>query len=120
CYRNLSNFSDHQLPGVAYGAGAGKVGNLGIGNRMGIIELFRERPQAGAQHQHHPGLDVDLLSDEFSRLAGLLIFVWRESSRGRSHQAPLGINMPTMAADIKFAMVPAIIARKPSRASSPR
>src|SRR5579859_1779488 len=85
-YRRLANLPNHQISSMANGAGAWEVGNRGIRNHLGIIELFRERPQARAQYQSDPRTDADLLFNKLSRLARLPIFIG-SICRWRSHYA---------------------------------
>src|SRR5882672_10011960 len=134
--RNFSNFADDEGTGVADGGGTRKIRNLRVRNFRCAGELIRECAEARAKDQGNFRLQRGLRGNKFSGEFGT--FEFAEDLTGRkSRKRKLRksrrpsfrrflcllrthVRIPTMAADIKFAMVPASIARMPNLASCPR
>ncbi len=133
CNGNCSHFSDDELPRVANGGRLREVRNFRVRNFGGISEFVRETAKAGTQDEGNLGTQLRLRKNEVSRLSrALKLATRRTASRGcssdfsgRNRFRSLGIRaffcaherIPTMEADIKFAIVPASIARMPNFAS---
>src|SRR5713226_4886599 len=131
-----AHFADHQPARVPDGGGLWKVRNFRVRNLYSAGKFVRERPEAGAQHQRDFRPERCLRKNEiggeprafeftaerlgFRRgrcvFTGNACFHWRSFALFfRPH-----VNIPTMEADIKLAMVPASMARMPNLASWPR
>jgi hypothetical protein len=108
-YRHLAEHPRHQLPRVSDDGGRGKVRNLGVGDSDRLAYPLGERAQPRAEGDRHPGAPA--AEPRLDRAGGL------------AHRllAPGGhASMPAMQAEMKAARLPAIIARSPKRAISPR
>ena len=132
------HFSDHQPALVSNGRGLRKMWNLRVGNLCGLSKIIRERSEPRPQYQRN--LRPQRRARENKLRRGFSAFEFAGSLRTRrlhifrrcnlprrgSTLAPnffsaLGhVRIPTMDADIRFAMVPASIARMPSFARLPR
>ena len=94
-----------------------KVRNFLVINTCGATEFIRKRAQARAQHQRNLWPQLGFGTDKLCRALRPLKNIRAAGflSRRALHSSTLTID-----ADIRFAIVPASIARKPSRASSSR
>ena len=122
--RQPAEFSDDQAPGMADGGGARKVRNVTVGDHdhriCQVASAKSPRPEPSTMAMSGTpkcGLLRKLHANHHGRGfgAGELIHCQVLYICVRTHN-----KTPTMQADIRFAMVPAIIALKPSRARSPR
>src|SRR6185503_10897464 len=81
--------------------GLGEAGDVLVEDAEGVGDLIGEKPEPRAEHDRDPGLPgSELLADGVQR-------------RADTHN-----RMPASVAERKLARVPAIIARRPSRARS--
>src|SRR5229473_6424530 len=123
---NRSHFSDDQLPRMADGRRLRKVRNFRIRNFLGLLEFVRERPEARSKHQCDTRPVSRLRKNEVSSFTRALKLADRRTPGRRCNRfwgpGLRGLfcaheRIPTMDADIKFAMVPASMARMPNFAS---
>ena len=94
-----AQFTDDQLACVADGGRVRPAGNIGVRDIDALAEFVGERAQAAAEHYSDRGPHAGVALNETFGFVG--------------HS-----NIPAMQADMKFAMVPAATARRPSRARS--
>src|SRR5580704_8178618 len=117
CDGNFIHFSDHKLAGVSFDRGFGESGDFFVGNVSWRRQIVRKGAQAGTQDNRN-----------FRTQSGFRKYVFSCSLRARevTEWVPPGtsgahyIMIPTMEADMRLAIVPAIKARIPSCASSVR
>ncbi len=95
----LAQLADDQLPGVSHRGGVRPARNIRVRDVLAFSKFVSERAQSAAQHQANGGPHV-----------GVALYV---SFCFVGHS-----NIPAMQADMKFAMVPAATARRPSLARS--
>src|ERR1700741_3320844 len=119
--RNIADIADDETSGVTDSRRLREIGNLSVGDFCCGGEVFRKVAEAGTQNQGNARSQLGLAKDEFCRAFG--VYVLRAGLRFclRCSHAFLGAHekIPTMDADIRFAMVPASMARMPNLASWP-
>ena len=114
-HRYVSHFADDHAPRVPDRRGMRKVRNLLVVEARGVSYFVRERAQAAAQHQSDARTQLGFSENEFCGAFGAhkILAGFRLRRSGFTHFR----NIPTMDADIRFAMVPASMARMPNFAS---
>src|ERR1700687_2395131 len=118
-HRDIADISDDETSGVADGRRSREVGNLRVGDFCCAGEIVGEIAEAGAQNQSDARAQLGFTEDEFGRAFGA-----QELHAGfrfwlRCGHAFLCAHekIPPIAADTRFAMVPASMARMPNLAS---
>ena len=115
CNGDISHFADHHAPRVSDGRRARKVRDFFVVDARGVREFIGERTEAAAEHQADARTQLRLRQNKFCGAVGAQkILTWFCFCRpGCAHFR----NIPTIEADIRFAIVPASIARMPNLAS---
>src|SRR6267142_4787572 len=110
------NLADDELSGVADCGGAGEVRDFCVRNAGGSGEFIGEGPEAGAEDERDFWAELDFFLNETRGGFGAdeLRVCFR---RGRTFCRGTHVRIPTMQADIRFAIVPASMARMPNLAS---
>src|ERR1700722_1448773 len=116
--RDTFYFPNHQASGVANCRRAWKIGDFFVRDPNCVCQLIRERAKSRAQHERDLRTQLCFRQDEFRGAFGSRIFRAMSPGGLRSSRTHRSIT-PTIDADIRFAIVPAIMARIPRRASSP-
>ena len=114
-HRRVRHFADHHAPRVADRGGPRKIRDFLVVNARGAREFIRKRAQSAAEHQADARAKLGFRQDEFRGALGAQKFLaWFGLCRsGCAHFRKI----PTIEADIRFAMVPASMARMPNFAS---
>jgi hypothetical protein len=117
---------DHHVTSVSDRRRVRKTGNLRVRNSDRFTQFVCESAQPGAEHDPDFWAKWCLRDQKLRSGVGLVKRfgrhreeMWKPLSRA-SDSKLIHNNMPAMLADIRFAMVPANIARMPNLASSPR
>src|ERR1700680_1955473 len=111
--RDPAGLADHQSPGVPHGGRNRKAGNLRVWDARRVVQVVRKSAQARAEHQANARPQFRFAENEFRRAYGA-----RDVAGDFVFSLLHGSMIPTIEADIRLAIVPASMARIPSRASS--
>ena len=115
-YRHVRHFPITMRPAWPMAVDRGKIRDLFIVNARGIREFVGERAQSAAEDEADARAQLCFRENEFRGAFGAQEFLARFRFLAAA-DALIFRNIPTIDADIKFAMVPASIARMPNLAS---
>src|SRR5579884_802397 len=107
---NSLELSYDKLAAMSYHSGPRKMRDAGVGKPHSLAKLFGKIPQPRTEHDRQTGNPSDAARNPLRGLPGAFIV----ALRGARHCKKI----PTIEADSRFAIVPASMARTPSRASS--
>src|SRR5450755_692581 len=136
-HQRVGNFTDHHFPGVPNRGRLREMRNIRIRNFNRTGKFIRERPESRSEHQRDFGTKFCFQGNEVRSRLGLMEFTERVLSETCRHASLLNFEgtlrrprrsgflartraherIPTIDADIRFAMVPASMARIPNFAS---